>query len=82
MAVDARLDLHGLTQEAHPIGRIGLASNHLEGDGALEGQVPSLDDHAHAAPAEYRLHLVAGNLRQAGGERRGDRFAADGRRFR
>jgi hypothetical protein len=37
----------------------------------VEAQVPRFIDNAHAAVAEYRLHLVAGNTRQASGGRRG-----------
>jgi hypothetical protein len=43
---------------------------HLEGDGALEGELPRPGDDAHAAAAEDCLHLVAGHLRQGGGGKR------------
>ncbi len=62
----------GLYPEPRPLGWVAIgAGEHLEGDGPLEGQVPRLVDDAHAAPAEYRLHLIAGNLRQVGGGRHG-----------
>ena len=49
--------------------------DHLESDGALEGQVPGLVHDAHAAPAEHPLNLVAGDLWQRGGWRRGRAFS-------
>jgi hypothetical protein len=68
----------GFRQEARLLGRVGVAGGeHLEGDGALEGQVPGPVHDAHAAAAKHRLHLVTGNLRQLDGERaRRERCAA------
>ena len=41
-------------------GRVAGA-DHLERDGALQGQVPGLVDDAHASAAEHFLDLVARN---------------------
>ena len=39
---------------------------HLEGDEAVEPEVPGLVDHAHAPAAEEGLHLIARDPRQLG----------------
>ena len=59
----------GLPEEPLPLVRPGegAGQEHLEGDGAVEPQVPRPVDDAHPAAAEHRLHLVAGDVRQLGG---------------
>ena len=44
---------------------VGAGEHHLQGDEAVEAQVPGPVDDAHAAAAEHRLHLVARDPRQA-----------------
>ena len=58
-----------LAQEALQLYRpgAGVGQQHLQGDRAVEAQVPRPVDDAHAAAAEQRLHPVAGNLRHGGG---------------
>ena len=61
-------DRFGLGAEAgqHVVVGMRPGQQHLEGDRAVEAQVPGPVDDAHAAMAEQRLHPVAGNLRQVG----------------
>ena len=61
-----------LRLEASALGRAGVASvqDHLQGDGALEGEVGSPVDDAHAAATEHALDLVAGHLGAGVGGRR------------
>ena len=63
----------GLPAEAPEFLRTGerAGEQHLDRDRAVERALPGLVDDAHAAAAEHRLHLVAGDLRQVGGRRRG-----------
>jgi hypothetical protein len=65
--------------EARPLDRVRMAGGeHLEGDGALQRQVPGLVHDAHAALSEHRLHLVAGDLWQADGGGMGAIVSATG----
>jgi hypothetical protein len=52
-----------LALEAGPVGRPGAVAGeqHLQGDGAAQAEVACPVDDAHAAAAEHRLHLVAGD---------------------
>ena len=54
--------------EPRPLVRpgVGAGEQHLEGDEAVEPQVPGLVDDAHAPAAEQGLHLIAGDPRQVG----------------
>jgi hypothetical protein len=58
-----------LVAEAGQFGWAGAGSgqDHLQGDQALQGPLPRLVDHAHAAPAQLGQDLIAGY----GWERRG-----------
>jgi hypothetical protein len=61
-------DRLGLALEARPLVRpgVGAGEEHLEGDGAIESQMPGLVDDTHAAPAEEGLHVIARDPRQLG----------------
>ena len=70
----------GLALEPRPLVRPGEGpgQEHLEGDRAVEPQVPRPVDDAHAAPTQLPLHLVAGDPRQLGRRRRRGPGAARG----
>src|SRR5206468_7784702 len=59
-------DRLGLPLEPFPLVRDGgaAAEQRLDGDGSVEPEMPRLEDHAHAAAAEDRLDLVAGDARE------------------
>ena len=59
-------DRLGLALESLPLGRagVGAGQHHLQGDEAVQAQVPGPVDDAHAAATEHGLDLVAGDLRQ------------------
>jgi hypothetical protein len=60
----------GLPQEPTQLLRQGVRAGqqHLQGDGAIQAEVADPVHGAHAAVTEHRLHLVAGDRRQAGSE--------------
>ena len=61
--------------EPRPLVRpgVGAGDQHLEGDEAVEPEVPGLVDQAHAPAPEEGLHLIAGYLRQLGARMPGER---------
>ena len=46
---------------------VGAGQEHLQGDGAVEPQVPRPVHDTHPAAPQHRLHLVAADPRQLGG---------------
>jgi hypothetical protein len=50
---------------------VGAGQDHLEGDQAVQAEVPGLVDDAHAAPAQFPEELVAGDDGAVGGGRLG-----------
>ncbi len=62
----------GFIQEAHELLGPGIFAGqyHLQGDEAVERQLPRLVDDAHAAPAQLLEDLIAGYLGRGGRRRR------------
>ena len=62
----------GLGVEAHDIGLVGKLSgeDHLQGDGAVEADLPGLEDDAHAAAGDLPDDLVVAEVADALARRR------------
>ena len=67
-----RRDRLGLAPEPLPLGRPGVrpGQDHLQRDGAVEGELPGLVDDAHPAAADLPDDLVAGDQRRGEIDRR------------